>query len=165
MDNSEMNIDRLELLVQNEETVSHLSILAAIGTVDSIMSSVPNSPDNLSIAIGYLERFVQIGDAIAKVSESSFDFIMIINLLAGSPLCQTCVEHTNRSGHSVILLQNFTVVLVNKLCKNHCHCSGVFVSCRRNIEPLLLILLQAPCLPHCLPQAPVVSSCLLPSRT
>jgi hypothetical protein len=96
IDNSKMNIDRLESLIQNEETVSHLSIPAAVATVDSIVNTVSSSPDNLSTAMGYLERFVQIGDAIAEVSESSFDFIVIINLSAGSSLCQTCVERTNR---------------------------------------------------------------------
>jgi hypothetical protein len=60
------NIDLLEQFVLKEKESVHMSTPSGIETAGTIMDAV--SSDNFGAVMGFLERFVEIGDAISEVS-------------------------------------------------------------------------------------------------
>jgi hypothetical protein len=60
------NLDLLEQFVLKEKESVHMSTPPGIGTAGIIIDAV--SSDNFSAVMGFLERFVEIGDAISEVS-------------------------------------------------------------------------------------------------
>jgi hypothetical protein len=60
------NMDLLERFVLKEKESADMSTPSGIGTAGIIIDAV--SSDNFSAVMGFLERFVEIGDAISEVS-------------------------------------------------------------------------------------------------
>jgi hypothetical protein len=89
----------LENFVHSAAESSNIStppVIATAGTMVDMVSTTTSS-DSFTTVMGFLERFVQIGDAIAEVSISPFIAAKLFfhsdsDLLAGPPICKTCVE-------------------------------------------------------------------------
>jgi hypothetical protein len=60
------NLTVLEELVLKGKESAHLSTPSGINEAGTVISAV--SSDNFGTVMGYVERFVQIGDAISEVS-------------------------------------------------------------------------------------------------
>lgn len=71
-----LDLDQLESFVQNELRLSAPSGIDAAGTVIDIISKASSS-DNFSTVMGLVERFVQIGSAIAEVRKFPFSCLSL----------------------------------------------------------------------------------------
>jgi hypothetical protein len=89
------NLNVLEQFVLKEKESVHMSTPSGIEMAGTVMNAI--SSDNFGTVMGYLEKFVQIGDAISEVS-----FYLapkpyyLIEMLVGPPLCQACVDGADR---------------------------------------------------------------------
>jgi hypothetical protein len=89
------NLDLLEQFVLKEQESVHMSTPSGIGTAGTIMDAV--SSDKFGAVMGFLERFVEIGDAISEVSFCiASDFYFHIEMLAGASLCKACMGRADR---------------------------------------------------------------------
>ena len=104
----ESDLAQLEPFVQNEANSSRLSTPAGIeraGVVMDMISSTASS-DNFTTVMGYLKRFVEIGDAVSEVGMfPPLDFPSDKCLCTGSPLRETCMECANLCAKCLLLYE------------------------------------------------------------
>jgi hypothetical protein len=89
------NLDLLEQFVLKEKESVHMSTPPGIGTAGIMMDAV--SSDNFGTVMGFLERFVEIGDAISEVSFCiASDFYFRVEMLAGAPIRKARMGRADR---------------------------------------------------------------------
>ena len=91
---------RLESFVHGIAGSSDIPTPSGMDTIGAAMGivSTTTSSGSFDTVMGFVERFVQIGDAIAEVSILLFVIAILHSdrdLMAGSPICETCVEGTD----------------------------------------------------------------------
>jgi hypothetical protein len=91
---------RLESFVHGTAGSSDLSTPSGVAATGDAMDmvSATTSSGSFDAVMGVMQRFVKIGDAIAKVSISRIVKAILHShrdLMAGSPICETCVDGTD----------------------------------------------------------------------
>jgi hypothetical protein len=85
------NLNVLEEFVLKQKESVHMSTPSGIETAETVIDAI--SSDNFGTVMGYIERFVQIGDAISEVSfYPASESYLHIKKFAGPPICETCVD-------------------------------------------------------------------------